>query len=85
MQNPIRIYVLIKFEEQRFMEKFQRSLLHFQCLSAFKNPELDESGRNDPFEATSAIYNPGNYKVYVGGKPLEDLEGTIVLQENEAD
>lgn len=85
MQNPIRIYVLIKFGERRFMEQFQRGRLNFQCLSAFKNPEPDESGRNDPFEAASAIYNPENYKVYVGGKPLEDLEGPIVLQENEAD
>ncbi|NGZ74404.1 hypothetical protein [Saccharibacillus alkalitolerans] len=85
MQESVKIYVLLKFGERRFMEKFQRGQLHFQCLSAFKSPEPDEAGRNDQFEAASAIYNPGNYKVYVGGKPLEDLEGPIVLQENEAD
>ncbi|GGO03802.1 hypothetical protein [Saccharibacillus kuerlensis] len=85
MEEPLKIYVLLKFGEKRFMEKFQRGQLHFQCLSAFKNPEPDESGRNDQFEAASVIYNPGNYKVYVGGKQLEDIEGPIVLQENEAD
>ncbi len=84
-RDSIQIYVLLKFGEQRFMEKFRRGQLHFQCLSAFKNDDPDESGRNDPFEAASAVYNPGNYTVYVGGKPLEDVEGPIVLQENEAD
>ncbi|WP_172250698.1 hypothetical protein [Saccharibacillus deserti] len=85
MSEPVKIYVLLKFGERRFMEKFRRGQLHFQCLSAFKNQEKDEAGRNDPFEAASAIYNPGSYKIYVGGKPLEDVEGPIVLQENEAD
>lgn len=85
MTDPIKIYVLLKFGEQQFMEKFQRGQLHFQCLSAFKSPEKDEAGRNDPFEAASAIYNPGNYHIYVGGKKLEDVDGPIVLQENEAD
>ncbi|QDH23569.1 hypothetical protein [Saccharibacillus brassicae] len=85
MTDAVKIYVLLKFGERQFMEQFQRGQLHFQCLSAFKNPEQDEAGRNDPFEAASVIYNPGHYNVYVDGKKLENVEGPIVLQEHEAE